>query len=137
MKNQKRLSQRNYRFNKFNEFQIIFYPDINYRMSAYLDMMMTNHPLITDSSASDNENNYNFNSVVIKQGGGDPKNKNDILKKIPTGSFPPLFMITKEEQEKEEQNKARTFSAPSNKTALSIKEIMQERREDKKPFISL
>lgn len=95
---------------------------------------MTNHPLISDSS--DDELNTNFRSVIIKQSGGDPKNKNEVLKKMPTGSFPPLFMLTKEEIEKEEKNKARTFSAPSNKTALSIKEIMQERRDDKKDFIS-
>ena len=104
-------------------------------MSSYIDTLMTNHPLITDSS-SDAEYN-NFNSVVIKQSGGNPNNKNDILKKIPTGSFPPLFMMTKDEQEIHEKNKARAFSAPTNKTALSIKEIMQERRDDKKPFISL
>jgi hypothetical protein len=46
-------------------------------------------------------------------------------------------MMTPEEQDKEEENKARMFSATTNKTALSIKEIMQERRDVKKPFISL
>lgn len=103
-------------------------------MSTYLDAIMTNYQMIENSS---DEQNYNFDNIVIKQNGGDPKNKSDILKNIPTGSFPPLFMMTQEEQEKEEQNKARTFSAPTNKTALSIKEIMQERRDVNKPFISL
>lgn len=103
--------------------------------NSYLDNLMTNHPLISDSS--DDELSVDYRSTIIKQSGGDPKNKNDVIKKMPTGSFPPLFMLTKEEQEKEEKNKARTFSAPSNKTALSIKEIMQERRDNKKPFISL
>lgn len=103
-------------------------------MSTYFDIMMSNHPLISDSS-DDYDNN--LESIVVKQNGGDPKKKSDVLKNIPTGSFPPLFLMTPEELEKEEQNKARTFSASTNKTALSIKEIMQERRDDKKPFISL
>lgn len=102
-------------------------------MNSHLDMIMTNHPLISDSS---DEQIQTIDRVVIKQNGGDPNKKNDKLKNIHTGSFPPLFLMTKEEQEKEEQNKARTFSAQTNKTALSIKEIMQERRGDKKPFIS-
>lgn len=105
-------------------------------MSAYLDMLMTNNKLISDSSDRSDNEPHDFNSVVIKQSGGDPKNKSDVLKKVPTGSFPPLFLVTKEEKEKEEQNKARTFSAPSNMIALSIKAILQERRDEtKKPFI--
>lgn len=95
---------------------------------------MTNHPLISNSS--DDELTTNFRSTIIKQSGGNPNNKNELLKKMPTGSFPPLFMLTKEEMEKEEKNKARTFSSSSSKTALSIKEIMQDRRNDKKDFIS-
>lgn len=95
---------------------------------------MTNHELTYDSF---DEEEFKLDNIVIKQNGGDPNNKNDVLKNIPTGSFPPIFLMTPEEQEKEEQNKSRTFSAQTNKTALSIKEIMQERRDDKKPFISL
>jgi hypothetical protein len=94
---------------------------------------MTNHEPMSDSSIEDIE----FKAIVVKQKGGNPTNKADVLKNMPTGSFPPLFMLTKEEQEKEEKNKTRTFSAPSNKTALSIKEIMKERRDsENKPFIS-
>lgn len=102
--------------------------------NTYLDTMMTNHPLISDSS---DEQEHTLEAIVIKQNGGDPKKKSDQLKNKPTGSFPPLYLMTPEELEREEQNKARTFSAPTSKTALSIKEIMQERRDDKKPFISL
>lgn len=103
-------------------------------MSAYLDAIMTNYRFIENNS---DEQEQTFNNIVVKQNGGDPKNRSDVLKNIPTGSFPPLFIMTPEEREKEEQNKARTFSHPTNKTALSIKEIMQERRDIQKPFISL
>lgn len=103
-------------------------------MDNYLDAIMTNHNFVATSS---DENINNFSEIIVEQYGGDPKNKLDILKNVPTGSFPPIFLMTPEEQEKEEKNKARLFSASTNKTALSIKEIMQERRDDKKPFISL
>ena len=103
-------------------------------MSNYLDAIMTNHNFVATSS---DESLNNFSDIIIKQNGGDPTKSNDILKNVPTGSFPPLFIMTPEEQEKEEKNKARLFSPSTNKTALSIKEIMQERRDDKKPFISL
>ena len=102
-------------------------------MNNYFDMLMTNHKLVSNSS---DEQLPNLEHVIIKQNGGDPKKSSDKYKNISTGSFPPLYLMTAEEKEKEEQNKARTFSAPTNKTALSIKEIMQERRDDKKPFIS-
>lgn len=73
---------------------------------------------------------------LIKMG-GNPNSKVDLIKNEPTGSFPPLFIMSVEEQEKEEKTKSRSFSAPTNKTVVSIKEIMQERRDNVKPFINL
>jgi hypothetical protein len=58
------------------------------------------------------------------------------LKKLATGSFPPLYIVPKKEQSTEEENKSRAVSK-INKTAISIKDIMQERRDDIKPFITL
>lgn len=101
-------------------------------MDTYLDQLMTNHQLMSNSS--DEEVNT-YSSLVIKQKGGDPDNMHDKLKHIATGSFPPIYLMTKEDIKKEEElEKTRAFSKPS--VAVSIKEIMKERR-DKKPFISL
>lgn len=100
--------------------------------NRYIEELMTNHPLISDSS--DDKLSEDFKTVITKQNGGNSNDKNQMLKNMPSGSFPPLFILTKEEKEKEEKNKARTFSAQSSKTILSIKEIMQDRREDNKNF---
>lgn len=102
--------------------------------NRYIDELMSNHPLISDSS--DDKLDEDYRKVIIKQSGGDSTDKTNMLKNMPSGSFPPLFIMTKEEIEKEEKNKARTFSTQSSKTALSIKEIMQDRRDDKKDFLS-
>lgn len=100
-------------------------------METCVDMLMRNHKLVTDSSS---EEPMSYSSIIRKQMGGD---KNSVIKNVATGSFPPIYFITPEEKEKEEEVKNRTFSTLNKKTALSIKEIMQERREDdKKPFIS-
>jgi len=102
-------------------------------MSAVIDMFMTNHKL---SSYSSTEEPDTYNSILIKQKGGDPSNNSDVLKNVATGSFPPIYFISQEEREQKEKDKSRTFAAPIKKTAVSIKEIMQERRDDKKPFIT-
>lgn len=92
------------------------------------------HPLKYDNSS---EENINYNSIIIMEKGGNPKNIKDVLQHTSTGSFPPIYMLTKEDIKKEEeQNKTRGFSS-INKTAVSIKEIMQERNDNKKPFIIL
>ncbi len=95
-------------------------------MQSYVDTLMQNNPFeYVHSSEEYNEN------IVLKQYGG----KTDITNKA-TGSFPPIYLETKEELEKKESDKDRGFAKP-NKTAVSIKEIMEKRRDDKKPFISL
>jgi len=104
-------------------------------MSTYVDLLMTNHTLQSDNSSDDVLQYYR--SVAINQKGGDPKNQKDVLKHTATGSFPPLYVATKQDLKKEEElDKNRGFPK-QNKTAVSIKEIMQERRNDVKPFFSL
>lgn len=102
--------------------------------SKYLETIMKNNKTgsFSEYDSSDGET---YNSKMIKQKGGNPKNKEDTIKHVATGSFPPLYVVSKEEF-KEDENKNRGFSSKINKTAVSIKDIMQERRE-KKPFISL
>ena len=103
-------------------------------MSSYVDLLLTNNQFIADSSE---ENIGKYNSVLVKQKGGDPNNKADVLKNTATGSFPPIYIMTKIDIKKEEeQEKIRSYAKKS--TAVSIREIMQKRREDdEKPFIQL
>lgn len=106
-------------------------------MDTYLDIKMGNHKLHSDSSSSDDNVTKYYKTLVVKQKGGDPDNVNDILKHRATGSFPPLYKTTKTNINKDEEpDKLRSF-ANLNKTAVSIKEIMQERRNDDiKPFFT-
>ena len=103
-------------------------------INSYIDTIMTNHEFATSSD------NYSdsFQDTIIRQNGGNPDNAMDRYKHIATGSFAPIYIMTVHEKELEEISKNRTFAAPNKKTALSIKEIMKERRDadDKKPFIS-
>jgi hypothetical protein len=83
-----------------------------------------------------NINNTNSSDESISQYGGQ---NNKILSDVPTGSCPPIFYCDKKNVDivKEDTNRNKGFSKDSYKTALSIKDIMTERREDKKPFIML
>jgi hypothetical protein len=102
-------------------------------MDTYIDLLMKNHKLVSDSS---DEMPKTYNSILITQKGGNPDNESDKLKHVATGSFPPIYIMTAEEKQKEEElEKTRGYT--SKNTAVSIKEIMQERREDKKPFAIL
>ncbi len=106
---------------------------MNANQSSYIDSLMKNHKLMSDSS---DDIPKTYNSVLITQKGGNPNDEKDKLKHVATGSFPPIYIMTKEDKLKEEeQEKTRGFT--SKNTAVSIKEIMQERREDKKPFAIL
>ena len=77
-------------------------------------------------------NTYSTETEYNTQKGG----KVDNYKKIATGSFPPIYRVSKEHFKDDEDNKTRLFSK-TEKTVLSIKDIMQERRDENKPFISL
>ena len=103
-------------------------------IKSYIDNLMTNHKLATSSD----DHSDSFQDLIIKQAGGDPDSEKDRFKHIATGSFPPIYIMTREEKDLEEISKNRTFAAPNKKTALSIKEIMKERRDTDtaKPFIS-
>jgi hypothetical protein len=64
---------------------------------------------------------------------GDTAKLNVMYKQMPTGGFPPIFVCTNNQLQNQEHQKVRQFA--SNKTAISMKEIMELRRD--KPFISL
>jgi len=79
--------------------------------------------ILTDSS---NELDKNTKYNLMKQMGGFSPSE---IKEKPTGSFPPIYIISKEEIKKETQ-KQRLYAPKSKKIALSIKEIMQERKNE-------
>ena len=73
-----------------------------------------------------------ISETEYKQKGG----SNDYKKKAP-GSFPPIYKVSLEQfKDKDDDNKPRQFSK-KEQPVLSIKDIMQERRDENKPFISL
>lgn len=91
----------------------------------YLDMLMCNYPLQSDS---DDESQ-------IQRGGKSSNSKTGRLVVTeddkPFGGFPPIFLcankkdLTKETKEREYEKQA---------TSISIKDIMKKRRNDK-PFL--
>lgn len=95
-------------------------------MQSYVDSLMVNNELITDSSFED-PNEY---TNIKNQKGG-----NDNINNSATGSFPPIYIMTSEQKEKNEKDKQRTSSGNKNKSAVSIKDIMKIRRDDADNFL--
>lgn len=55
----------------------------------------------------------------------------------PLGGFPPIIIIDQKSLKTEDDTKTRGFSKDEEKTVASLKEIMEERRTEVKPFIVL
>jgi hypothetical protein len=88
-------------------------------------MLMRNYPLNTKDSEHDSlQRNSSKSRGNVQLGGGDED--------VPCGGFPPIYVCTKATVHKKEENKNREF-APK-KSSLSIKDIMQKRR-DATPFV--
>ena len=64
-----------------------------------------------------------------------------IINEKPTGGFPPIYICTekyKKDKDKDyDNNKIRGFTKDDNKIVASLKDIMEERKTDTKPFIIL
>lgn len=90
----------------------------------YVDMLMRNYPLNTKDS-DHNPLKKSLSTLKNIQYGGTDED-------VPNGGFPPIFICTKATLKQKEENKNREF-APK-KTTLSIKDIMQKRR-DATPFV--
>jgi hypothetical protein len=92
----------------------------------YLDNLLMNYPLDSELSSDSIHNTQN-----IKQKAGDKPN----LRNRPHGGFLPIYICTREDiKEEKEDNKLREYTTV--KTAVSIQDIMQKRRNIK-PFLSL
>jgi hypothetical protein len=63
----------------------------------------------------------------------------DIENIKPSGGFPPIFVCEKKINKKDDDEnlKTRGFSQDENKIVASLKEIMEERKKEVKPFIIL
>ena len=111
--------------------------------NTYLEHIMQND--FIDKNSSDVAEDYNTSNKMSElsdtdldkrtkstrsftetsqSGGYDETN----YKQRPTGGFPPIFKCVREEIVKDKEKKDRGFSTKT--TAVSIKEIMQHRREE-------
>lgn len=79
-------------------------------MSEYINEVMKNK--LSESSV---DSEYNYPDII----GGKSSDK-------PTGGFPPLIICDKKEVDIEEKSKVRALE--TKKTAISMKEIMEERK---------
>ena len=93
-------------------------------MNYYFDVIHRNHGL------SEYEPPPSSPSNKILSGG---KDKQD-LKTIPTGCFPPIYKI-KKETTSDEQSKDKTRAFAQLKTALSLKDIMETRRDSNSKLV--
>lgn len=95
-------------------------------LDNYINALMENHSLTTESEGIDKD-------TMIKLNGGQSKSESQ----GPTGGFPPITLCEKDKSEKalsDDEKQKREYS--SHKTAVSIKDIMEKRR-DVTPFITL
>jgi len=103
-------------------------------MQNYLDILMQNKFFLSDSSEDIIKTEYpkisKKSTHVPSKKSQDGGANND--KTMPTAGFPPIFICQKGDKQQEE-DKNRGFA--TKKTAVSIKEIMEERRSNT-PFIS-
>lgn len=99
-------------------------------MNHYLDIISRNRNELSELSSSIE---YESESEKKTKKGGSKENDSAVIK----GCFPPIYKIKKEEIEKEKNiDKTRGFA--QLKTAVSIKDIMDNRRnKDISSFITL
>ena len=90
----------------------------NKNYDKYLEILMRRQN-------SESEMNSEINSEINSEGGSKDQNK-------PYGGFPPLLVCEKSTKIEESEHKVREYS--THKTSVSIKDIMQRRR-DVTPFI--
>jgi|SaaInlStandDraft_7_1057024.scaffolds.fasta_scaffold161730_2 hypothetical protein len=117
-------------------------------MSAYIDILMTNRVDVSDSSEDtmfesetptskltikSTKKRRNTSQIDTTQKGGSI----DVdMSNIPMGSFPPLYIVDKKQTPTNDDDvNNRGFT--NNKTILPIGEIMKDRQQEVKPFISL
>lgn len=80
---------------------------LNKNYDKYLDMLMRNHSLQSESE-------YSQTGGIVLDGS------------VPFGGFPPLLLCSRNTKEESNEKKNREYS--THKTAVSIKDIMQKRR---------
>lgn len=98
-------------------------------LNNYINALMENHSLTTESEGLAENTMMNDFALVGGQ-------KNQDLN-TPTGGFPPIIICEKSKSKEsisEDDKQERAYS--SHKTAVSIKDIMEKRR-DITPFITL
>lgn len=81
----------------------------------YLDYLMANYPLDTDSMTQDNQDQ----NKELKGGQQSGSNR-------PTGGFPPIYLCDDNMDNKTDSESKREYT--THKTAISIKDIMEKRR---------
>lgn len=94
----------------------------------YINALMENHSLTTESEGVAKDM-VGGQSKDVPKGSAEPQG--------PNGGFPPITLCEKGESKKalsEDEKQKREYS--SHKTAVSIKDIMEKRR-DVTPFITL
>jgi hypothetical protein len=106
-------------------------------MNNYIDKIMSNHVFNSDSSDDlsylySNENRRIKNNKKHKGGAIDPfDTMSKATKDVPTGGFPPIFIVSAKEKESE-QSKSRQLSGPGKAkgktTTVSIKDILKSKK---------
>ena len=97
-------------------------------MSNYLDTLMLNNNILSDSSFDEPIKYTSMNKKKIIGGNKDA---------MATGSFPPIYKMTEEEKKTQELNKSKTFSQNKSKSISDIKKILKQRRENDEVFLDL
>jgi maltooligosyltrehalose synthase len=111
-------------------------------MNNYVNHIIRNYPLESETqSESSTYNDYNEHSMnggkTSTKFNKTSDNKSNIQANIPTGGFPPIYQCSETDKDElidDDKKKEREFQ--THKTSVSIKNIMEKRR-NVKPFIAV
>lgn len=82
-------------------------------LKIYIDSLMNNK--------NDEHTNSSFEYIDIKKGGSD-----EIEKHIPTGGFPPIFILKKEDKQKKNNKKIELINSKNNNN-LNLNDIIKKK----------
>ena len=94
-------------------------------MSTYENNMYFNHNLNSEES-EDISHLYSEDDTQYNAIGGAENNETSRTKDMPTGGFPPIFIVDNAKEKPVDKNKLRQIT--TNKTTVSIRDILKSKK---------
>lgn len=95
---------------------------------THIDQIMINNTLSTETEFLDDSVYVSPTNNTYKQKGGQNVQPVHVSSSVPTGGFPPIYIMSKDDKIKQETSKNRQFG--TIKSAISIKDILGKNIDD-------